>query len=139
MNTEVKLNWAILVSRWGCNAKDVITAYSLGEMKRSKISLLIYEAEPCGAAQAGIKASIETLRLERNQYENSQIMIAEINDMNLKQDEELSKVLTEDQIVILHKFQLEQRKEKEFQARKNNQSRNSNSSRSSNRSRRRQY
>lgn len=66
-------------------------------------------------------------------------MIAEINDMNLKQDEELSKVLTEDQIVILHKFQLEQRKEKEFQARKNNQSRNSNSSRSSNRSRRRQY
>ena len=77
-------------------------------------------------------------KLLRDQYENSQIMMAEINDINLKQDEELSKVLTEDQIVILHEFQLEQRKEKEIQARNNNLSR-SNNSRRSNRSRRRRY
>lgn len=76
--------------------------------------------------------------LLRDQYENSQIMMAEINEINLKQDEELSKVLTEDQIVILHEFQLEQRKEKEIQARNNYRTRSNNSS-SNNRSRRRRY
>ena len=76
--------------------------------------------------------------LLRDQYENSQIMMAEINEINLKQDEELSKVLTEDQIVILHEFQLEQRKEREIQARNNYRSRSNNSGRS-NRSRQRQY
>jgi len=73
-----------------------------------------------------------------DQYENSEVMMTEFNDINLKQDDELSKILTEDQIVILHEFQLEQRNEKEYQARKNYQSRNSNSS-NSNRGRRRRY
>ncbi len=81
----------------------------------------------------------DKIKLLRDQYGNGQIMMAEINDINLKRDEELSKVLTEDQMVILHEFQLEQRKEREIQARNNYRSRNSNSSRSSNRSRRRQY
>ncbi len=77
-------------------------------------------------------------KLLRDQYGNSEVLMTEINDLNLTQDDELSKILTEDQIVILHEFQLEQRKEKEYQARNNYQNRNSNSS-NSNRGRRRRY
>ena len=79
----------------------------------------------------------EKIKLLRDQYGNGQIMMAEINDINLKRDEELSKVLTEDQIVILHEFQLEQRKEREIQARNNYQSRSNNSNRSNRNGRRR--
>ncbi|MDX1364922.1 MAG: formyltransferase family protein [Arenibacter latericius] len=71
MNTEEKLNWAILVSRWGRNAKDVINAYSQGALNRSSISLLIYEAEPCGAAEAAENAGIETIRLQRDHFQNN--------------------------------------------------------------------
>ena len=77
------------------------------------------------------------IKLLRDQYGNGQIMMAEINDINLKRDEELLKVLTEDQMVILHEYQLEQRKEREIQARNNYRSRSNNSSRST--SRRRRY
>ena len=80
----------------------------------------------------------DKIKLLRDQYGNGQIMMAEMKDINLKRDEELSKVLTEDQMVILHEFQLEQRKEREIQARNNYRSRSNNSGRSS-RSRRRRY
>ncbi|GGW40802.1 formyltransferase family protein [Arenibacter certesii] len=78
MITEEKLNWAILVSRWGRNAKDVITAYTQGELDRSRISLLIYEVEPCGAAKVARKAGIETLRLQRNHFESQETYQKEI-------------------------------------------------------------
>ena len=78
----------------------------------------------------------DKIKLLRDQYGNGQIMMAEINDINLKRDEELSKVLTEDQMVILHDFQVEQRKEREIQARNNYRSRSNNSGRSN---RRRRY
>lgn len=70
MSTEKELNWAILVSRWGRNAKDVIEATQKEALKQSKISLLIYETEPCGAAEAARKAGIETLRLLRNDFDS---------------------------------------------------------------------
>ncbi len=70
MNTEKKLKWAILVTRWGRNAKDVIEAYQKGALKRSEIGLLIYETEPCGAADAANEAGIETVRLVRKDYES---------------------------------------------------------------------
>ncbi|MCM4164771.1 MULTISPECIES: formyltransferase family protein [unclassified Arenibacter] len=70
MNTAETLNWAIMVSRWGRNAKDVIMAYSQGALKRSNIKLLIYEAEPCGAADAAKLAGIDTVRILRGDYEN---------------------------------------------------------------------
>ena len=80
----------------------------------------------------------DKIKLLRDQYGNGQIMMAEIKDISLKRDEELSKVLTEDQIVIFNEFQLEERKKREIQARNNYRSRSNNSGRS-NRSRRRRY
>ena len=70
MNTVESLNWAILVSRWGRNAKDVIVAYSQGALQRSHIKLLIYETEPCGAADAAKLMGIKTLRILRKNYES---------------------------------------------------------------------
>ena len=52
MNNEGKLKWAILTSRWGRNASDLIGAFQDGKLANSEISLLIYDALPCGAAEA---------------------------------------------------------------------------------------
>ncbi|MBC8767861.1 phosphoribosylglycinamide formyltransferase [Arenibacter sp. BSSL-BM3] len=70
MNTVETLNWAIMVSRWGRNAKDVIMAYSHGELERSHIKLLIYETEPCGAADAAKLVGIKTQRILRKDYDS---------------------------------------------------------------------
>ena len=43
MSIEKNINWALLVTGWGRNAKDLIEAYNKGLLGNSKISLLIYE------------------------------------------------------------------------------------------------
>lgn len=70
MNKEQKLNWAILVTGWGRNAKDTIDMYHQGLLNSSEIKLLIYQSLPCGAAEAAEKAGIETLRRIRQEYSN---------------------------------------------------------------------
>ncbi|PKV50990.1 phosphoribosylglycinamide formyltransferase-1 [Aquimarina sp. MAR_2010_214] len=70
MNTEQKINWAILVTGWGRNAKDTIEAFNDQKFKKSKISLVVYEEEPCGAAEIAEETGIETLQLFKKDFSN---------------------------------------------------------------------
>lgn len=72
MNKEGKLKWAILTSRWGRNASDLIGAYQQGKLKGSDISLLIYDALPCGAAEAAEAAGVEKMRVQLSDFENKE-------------------------------------------------------------------
>lgn len=62
------LKWAILCTGWGKNAKDVIKALSKDKNSASKVRLLIYEQEPCGAAKEAKKQGIEVLMIPRKDY-----------------------------------------------------------------------
>ncbi len=71
MNTEnKKINWAILVTGWGRNAKDTLEAYQKGMLKKSSISLVVYESEPCGAAEKAAELGVETLQLKKDDFPN---------------------------------------------------------------------
>ncbi|WP_062059396.1 formyltransferase family protein [Aquimarina longa] len=70
MNTEQKLNWAILVTGWGRNARDTIEAFEKQKLKKSRISLVLYEQEPCGAAELAQQIGIETLQLYKKDFDN---------------------------------------------------------------------
>ncbi|MEX0290747.1 MAG: formyltransferase family protein [Flavobacteriaceae bacterium] len=87
MSTEKKLNWAILVTGWGRNAKDTIEAYAKGQLERSKIGLLLYQAEPCGAAEAASEAGIETLRMQRKDFDSAEayqrVIVEELKKRNI--------------------------------------------------------
>lgn len=71
MMKENKLNWAILTTGWGRNAKDVIEAYQSGLLKRSQIKFLLYQDLPSGAAEKAEEAGIESLRLIKKDFENA--------------------------------------------------------------------
>ena len=71
MNQENKLNWAILTTGWGRNAKDTIEAYQKGMLQRSRIKFLIYQDLPSGAAEAAETAGLESLRLIRKDFETA--------------------------------------------------------------------
>ncbi|TYA71860.1 formyltransferase family protein [Seonamhaeicola marinus] len=71
MNSEEKINWAILVTGWGRSAKDLIKAYSKNKLERSNIKLLVYEETPCGAKDLAEQYNIETLRLIKKDYSDS--------------------------------------------------------------------
>jgi len=68
-----KIRWAILVTGWGRNAYDTIEAFSKGLLENSDISLVIYENEPCGAAEIAKECGIEVLQLSKSDFENSKI------------------------------------------------------------------
>jgi len=70
MNIESKINWAILVTGWGRNAKDTIEAFGEKKLRKSNISLVVYESEPCGAAEMAKDLGVETLKLLRSDFEN---------------------------------------------------------------------
>ncbi|WP_010522824.1 formyltransferase family protein [Aquimarina agarivorans] len=71
MRTEKnKINWAILVTGWGRNAKDTLDFYSKGVFKKSAISLVVYESDPCGAADRATELGIETIKLIKNDFSN---------------------------------------------------------------------
>ena len=65
-----KLNWAILATGWGLNAKDTIENFSKGKLKNSKLSLLVYEQEICGAADKANETGVEAIRLIKNDFDN---------------------------------------------------------------------
>jgi len=67
-----KIKWAILCTQWGRNAKDVIDEYAQGALKNSHIKLLIYESEPCGAADTAKENNIETIQLIKSHYPNAE-------------------------------------------------------------------
>ena len=63
MNTDQKIKWAILVTGWGRNARDLIKVYSKNKLKSSTIELVIYEQEPCVAAEFSKEIVVEILQL----------------------------------------------------------------------------
>ena len=73
-----KLNWAILTTGWGRNAKDTIEAFAAGKMERSLLKVLIYQALPSGAAEAAETAGIESIRLKRKDFETREAYQQEI-------------------------------------------------------------
>ncbi|NMH88215.1 formyltransferase family protein [Flavivirga algicola] len=82
MQQDNNINWAILVTGWGRNAKDTIEAFHKGKLKNSSIKLVIYEAEPCGAKELAEKYNIETLKLVKSNFPNlisyQKVLIEEI-------------------------------------------------------------
>jgi len=70
MNLDNKINWAILVTGWGRNAKDIIEAQTKGELGSNVISLVVFEEEPCGAAEKAREEGIETLQLVKKDFPN---------------------------------------------------------------------
>ena len=68
MKEETKINWAILVTGWGRNALDTINEYEKGKFKHSNISIVIYEQDPCGAAEKAKEAGIETLKIVKANF-----------------------------------------------------------------------
>ncbi|MEW7291827.1 formyltransferase family protein [Aquimarina sp. 2304DJ70-9] len=70
MNSTTKINWAILASGWGLSARNTIEAFEKDTFKKSHISVLIYEQEPCGAAEKAREIGIETIRLVKKDFPN---------------------------------------------------------------------
>ncbi|MBP1841020.1 formyltransferase family protein [Formosa algae] len=70
MTVEKKLNWAILVTGWGRNAKDTIEAFKNNKLKQSNISLVVYEEEPCGAKDLAESYQIETIKILKSDFKN---------------------------------------------------------------------
>ena len=68
MQQEEKINWAILVTGWGRNARDTISLFEKGKFKNSELKLLVYEQEPCGAKELAEKYGVETLKLIKNKF-----------------------------------------------------------------------
>ena len=69
MTTELpELKWAILVTGWGRNAKDTLEAFENNSFEKSKISLVVYETEPCGAAEKAREMGVETILLKRSDF-----------------------------------------------------------------------
>lgn len=66
-----KNNWAFFCSFWGKNARDVIEASLRGNLKNSNISLLVYESEPCGAAELAKANNIDTLLINKADFSSS--------------------------------------------------------------------
>ncbi|WP_396601141.1 formyltransferase family protein [Algibacter sp. R77976] len=67
----VKNNWAFFCSFWGKNAKDTIESYLNNSLKNSNISLLVYESEPCGAAEIARLNNIDTLLINKDNFSSS--------------------------------------------------------------------
>lgn len=65
-----KINWAILVTGWGRNAKDTLKAFGEGEFKKSIASVVIYESEPSGAVDIAKKIGVETLQMTKSDFPN---------------------------------------------------------------------
>ncbi len=87
MNIENKINWAILVTGWGRNARDLIAEYCDGNLQKSTISLVVYEAAPCGAAELAEANGIETIALVKKDFANAvayqQQLIAILAERNI--------------------------------------------------------
>lgn len=84
---EKIFNWALLTTGWGRNAKDTIQAYLDGNLKNSKITLVIYEDEPCGAAKLAKKHGIETLQLIKADFSSlisyQMKIVSALNERNI--------------------------------------------------------
>lgn len=66
MDKQQQIKWALLCTGWGRNAKDIIKAlHKDNTSMASRINLLIYEQEPCGAAEEANKYDIETVLVKR--------------------------------------------------------------------------
>ncbi|WP_298540299.1 formyltransferase family protein [uncultured Aquimarina sp.] len=88
MQTINKINWAILVTGWGRNAVDTLKAYANEKLGSGhRISLVLYESEPCGAAELAVNIGVETLQLKRKDFKDSEIyqkkIVEELQNRNI--------------------------------------------------------
>jgi len=67
---ENKLKWAILVTRWGRNAVDTLDAFSQNKFLKSSCNLVVYEKEPCGAAEKAKELGIPTIQVFKSDFKN---------------------------------------------------------------------
>jgi len=81
-----KIKWAFLCSFWGKNAHDIIKLYAQKKLMHTEISLVIYEQEPCGAAEIATATNIETLFLSKNNYENNAAYQQTLSDVLKKRN-----------------------------------------------------
>ncbi|WP_378187987.1 formyltransferase family protein [Aquimarina sp. W85] len=74
MKKENIYKWAILTTGWGRNAFDLIKTFNDNSqaLGNSTISVLIYETDPCGAADVAKRYGIKTIQLKRADF-NDQI------------------------------------------------------------------
>lgn len=68
LEKERKLKWAILTTGYGKNASDTINSFSNGTFEASKLELVIYENDPCIAAEVSKSLGIETVCLLRKDF-----------------------------------------------------------------------
>lgn len=61
-----------MCSSWGKNAKDVIDQHSKNGLT-DKIGLVIYETEPCGAAEAAQMSNIKHLMIKPSSFETKEM------------------------------------------------------------------
>lgn len=88
MHTTEKINWAILVTGWGRNAVDTLKAFANNKLGANhNISLVLYESEPCGAAEFANDIGVETLQLIRKDFENAEVyqkkIVNELKNRNI--------------------------------------------------------
>ncbi|GAA4114327.1 phosphoribosylglycinamide formyltransferase [Aquimarina addita] len=88
MHTKDKTNWAILVTGWGRNAVDTLKAFKAKKLPNTtNISIVIYESEPCGAAEMASEIGVETLKLEKQSFTNQAVyqkkIIEELQKRNI--------------------------------------------------------
>jgi len=68
MKIDKKVNWAILVSGWGRSAKNTIKAFEKEVFEKSNLAVLIYEQEPCGAAEKAREIGVETIQIVKKDF-----------------------------------------------------------------------
>lgn len=101
MNTKQKINWAVLVTGWGRNALDTLEAYKKRKLQRSHISVLVYENEPCGAAEFAKDNGIEVIQLVRKDF-------PDIESYQRKLTEELKKRNIDYLFMLSYKYRIRQ-------------------------------
>lgn len=71
MNIEThNIRWALLCTGWGRSACHVLDAFANGSFQSSVISIVIYENEPCGAAERAREIGVPILQLKRSSFES---------------------------------------------------------------------
>jgi len=68
MKINKKINWAILVSGWGRSARNTIEYFENNVFEKSDFIVLIYEQEPCGAAEKAKEIGVETIQIVKKDF-----------------------------------------------------------------------
>lgn len=65
-----KAKWALLTSGYGRGAIVILELFAAGKLDNAEINLVIYDSEPSGAAKLAQDLDINSVRIQRNDFEN---------------------------------------------------------------------